>query len=162
VARLFVAVWPPAPVVDVIAALPRPSVDGLRWTVPEQWHVTMRFFGEAGVDEAVEACRQIDAHSCVLTLGPRVRRLGRGVIIAPVRGLDDLAGAVTAATRDIGRPPEDRPFHGHITVARAKRRCALIGEPVAATWTASTIALVRSDLHPRGARYTTVGTFPLR
>jgi 2'-5' RNA ligase len=161
VARLFVAAWPPPPVVEVIAALPRPTVEGLRWTVPEQWHVTMRFFGEADVDEAAEACRRVVAAACGLTLGPRVERLGRGVVMAPVRGLDTVAAAVVGATAGVGRPPDDRPFRAHVTLARAKKRCALIGEPIAATWTATEIALVQSSLHPHGARYTTVETFPL-
>ncbi|MER3453020.1 MAG: RNA 2',3'-cyclic phosphodiesterase, partial [Acidimicrobiia bacterium] len=43
--RLFVAVWPPEEVLDVVAKLPRPGVVGLRWTSREQWHVTLRFFG---------------------------------------------------------------------------------------------------------------------
>jgi 2'-5' RNA ligase len=162
VARLFVAVWPPPPVVEAIAALPRANVDGLRWTVAEQWHVTMRFFGEADLDEAAAACRRVVAAACDLTMGPRVERLGRGVVVAPVRGLDAVAGAVVSATSTVGRPPEDRPFRGHVTLARAKKRCALVGEPIVAAWKANEIALVQSNLHPHGARYTTVETFPLR
>ena len=44
--RLFVAVWPPYEVVNSIAALERPPLPGLRWTTPDQWHVTMRFLGD--------------------------------------------------------------------------------------------------------------------
>jgi 2'-5' RNA ligase len=164
VARLFVAVWPPPSVVDVIGGLPRAEIDGLRWTVPEQWHVTVRFFGEADVDEAIEACRHVEAGACELTLGPRVERLGRGVVMVPVHGLDAVADAVTAATSTVGRAPEPRAFRGHVTLARSKgtARCALVGQPVTAKWTATDFTLVRSDLHPHGARYTTVATFPLR
>jgi 2'-5' RNA ligase len=165
VARLFVAVWPPPSAVEVIAGLPRAEVDGLRWTGPEQWHVTVRFFGEADIDEAVAACRRIDAVACDVTMGPRVERLGRGVVVIPVDGLDALAGAVIGATSGVGRPPDDRPFRGHVTLARTKggaRRCPLIGQPVAAAWRATDVALVRSDLRPHGARYTTVETFALR
>jgi 2'-5' RNA ligase len=82
-----------------------------------------------------------------------------------VDGLDALAGAVVDATSAIGRPPDDRPFRGHVTVARTKgrvARCPLVGQPVAAAWRATDFALVRSDLHPHGARYTTVATFGLR
>ena len=46
--RLFIAVWPPPDVVEQVAALPRPPVAGLRWTEPEQWHVTLRFLGALG------------------------------------------------------------------------------------------------------------------
>ena len=41
--RLFVAVWPPDDVLDRLAVLPRPEVDGLRWTDQDHWHVTLRF-----------------------------------------------------------------------------------------------------------------------
>jgi 2'-5' RNA ligase len=164
VARLFVAVWPPPSVIEVIAALSRPKLSGLRWTVPKQWHVTMRFFGEADLDEAVAACRRVNAAASDLTLGPRIERLGRAVVVAPVAGLDALADAVTAATDTVGRPPEGRAFRGHLTLARtqALTRCPLVGEPISASWTATTIALVQSELHPKGSRYTTVETFPLR
>jgi 2'-5' RNA ligase len=164
VARLFVAVWPPPSVVEIIAGLPRAENDGLRWTGPEQWHVTMRFFGEAEIDDAVAACRLVDADTCDLTLGPCVERLGRGVVVAPVHGLNALANAVTSATGHVGRPTEPRAFRGHITLARTKGavRNSLLGQPVSARWTAMSFALVRSDLHPHGARYTTIATFPLR
>ena len=136
----------------------------MRWTVPEQWHVTMRFFGEADIDDALEACGRIDAVACDVTLGPRVERLGRGVVMAPVHGLDAIALAVIDATSGAGRRPDDRPFRGHVTLARTKgaARCALVDQPVSATWRATEITLVRSDLHPHGARYTTVETFALR
>ena len=163
-ARLFVAVWPPSSVVEIIAGLPRAEIDGLRWTAPDQWHVTMRFFGEADVDEVMEACGRVDAAACDLTLGPRVERLGRGVVMVPVHGLDAVADAVIAATGTVGRAPEARAFRGHVTLARTKgaARCPLVGRPVSAAWTATEIALVRSDLHSHGARYTTVATFALR
>ena len=55
--RLFVAVWPPDDVIDVLADLPRPEVAGVRWTTRGQWHVTLRFLGHVAtvdVDEGIE------------------------------------------------------------------------------------------------------------
>jgi 2'-5' RNA ligase len=49
--RLFVAVWPPNDVVDVLADLPRPDVAGVRWTTQGQWHVTLRFLGQVAADD---------------------------------------------------------------------------------------------------------------
>ena len=60
-ARLFVAVWPPPEVLDVLAALPRTERPGVRWTTRDQWHVTLRFLGMADPAEAVEAVRRIEA-----------------------------------------------------------------------------------------------------
>ena len=59
--RLFVAVWPPDEVLDLIAALPRPEVEGLRWTTRDQWHVTLRFFGSVELAPAAVALRGVAA-----------------------------------------------------------------------------------------------------
>jgi 2'-5' RNA ligase len=56
--RCFVAVWPPDDVLDDLAALPRPAATYARWSTRDQWHVTLRFFGEldeAGVAAATQA-----------------------------------------------------------------------------------------------------------
>ena len=45
-ARLFVAVWPPEEVGDVLAGLSRPDLPGVRWTAPERLLVTVRFLGD--------------------------------------------------------------------------------------------------------------------
>ena len=120
--RLFVAVWLPDDVLDLIAALPRPEVDGLRWTTRDQWHVTMRFFGAVELDEAVEALRRLSAPPTTAELGPEVGRFGRRILHVPVDGLERVAAAVVDTTAAVGRPPEDRPFAGHITLARARDR----------------------------------------
>src|SRR5947209_3556899 len=52
VARLFVAVWPPASLISQLRSLDRPARPGLRWTTEDQWHVTLRFLG--GVDEIAQ------------------------------------------------------------------------------------------------------------
>ena len=45
--RLFVAVWPPEEVVAELTALPRKDGRGVRFVAPENWHVTLRFLGQA-------------------------------------------------------------------------------------------------------------------
>jgi RNA 2',3'-cyclic 3'-phosphodiesterase len=158
VSRLFVAVWPPESVLDDVERLPRPPQSGVRWTTRDQWHVTLRFFGEADVDEAVAALSTIDARPADAVMGPRARRLGASVVVLPVAGLDEIAAAVVAATAHVGRPSEDRPFHGHLTLARLRDRTKIDLRLLecASTWPASSVALVESRLHPHGARYTTV------
>ena len=49
-ARLFVAVWPSADVLDALERLPRPPLAGARWTTRRQWHVTVRYFGVVDID----------------------------------------------------------------------------------------------------------------
>lgn len=166
--RLFVAVWPPAEVLDLVAALPRPGVVGLRWTSRDQWHVTLRFLGRVAdpgpVAEALARAAASVPGPLTAVLGPGTDRFGQRVLHVPVGGLEPLATAVIAATAEFGEPPEDRPFHGHLTLARARGRVdlrPLCGVPISATWQVDSVSLVRSDLHPRGARYADLATAPL-
>jgi len=48
--RLFVAIWPPPPVVAALAELEHPDVGTVRWTVPSRWHITLVFLGNLAPD----------------------------------------------------------------------------------------------------------------
>jgi RNA 2',3'-cyclic 3'-phosphodiesterase len=163
-ARLFVAAWPPPTVLDAIEALPRPAEPGVRYTTRDQWHVTLRFLGACDVHDARAAFATTDGGTTLAELGPAVARLGRSVVVVPVRGLEVLAAAVVAATGGVGEPPDPRPFAGHLTIARLKDRpaCRIAGHRIQAGFSVRELHLVRSDLHPHGARYTTIATRPLR
>ncbi len=168
-ARLFVGVRPPTDVAGVLAALDRPALEQVRWTTPEQWHVTLAFLGDVAlgrIDELSSALLAATARAAAspeARLGPATLRVGRSVLCVPVDGLDELAGATR---RTLGALlPEaglDGPFHGHLTLARARGRrafpAALAGAPVEARWRVREVCLVRSELHPSGARYTTLVT----
>ena len=149
--RLFVAVWPPDDVVRELAAIPRPEVDGLRWTKPERLHITLRFLGQCGEEEATGALRQVSFAPVTVKLGPALKRLGRGVVMLPASGVDGLAAAVTDATSHIGQPPPNRRFTGHMTVARFRRdpppgQWPPAGLPaIDASFTASEMTLVRVE-----------------
>lgn len=156
--RLFVAVWPPPAVVDAVAALPIDGDDAVRRATPDQLHVTLRFIGSVHhVHSVVDALRAVEHAPVDVAVGPATRRLGPGVLMVPVRGLDALAAALPL--------PADRPFTGHLTVARARNRRqvprVLEGIPIAATWRATSFALVRSQTKPTGAVYDDVAVFPL-
>lgn len=155
VARLFVAVSLPEPVLDAITALPRPFEEGVRWTGREQWHVTLRFLGDADVEEAATALGRLAAVACEAVVGERVIRLGRSVVCLPVAGLDSLARAVSECTGGVGDPPDTRPFKGHITLARLKARvaCSLLGTRFCARFPVNEVELVESTLTREGALY---------
>jgi 2'-5' RNA ligase len=165
--RLFVAVTLPPDVLDVIDELPRAAVDTLRWTTREQWHVTLRFLGAVDdVDPVVSAMASMRVPARDAHLGSQVARFGHRVLQIPVAGLDDLAVAVVDATSTFGAPPEDRPFAGHLTLARVRGRRRvdlrpLTGAAVSASWRVDDVVLFESHLHPKGARYEVVERFPL-
>jgi 2'-5' RNA ligase len=169
VPRLFVAVWPPEPVLDVVAGLSRTEVVGLRWTGRHQWHVTLRFLGTVGDGEpVVEALRTAtDGLGTVeAVLGPAVGRFGNRVLHVPVAGVDELARRTVDATRGLGRPPDDREFSGHLTLARVAKGARvdlrrLAGESVSERWTVGEVCLVESHLGPAGSRYEVLERFPL-
>jgi len=162
-----VAVWPPEEVVEALRAMDRPSAD-VRWCPEPQWHVTLRFLGsvdEASVPAVVDALSTVEVPAPTVTVGPKTKHLGPGVLMLPVKGLDDLAHEVMDATEDLVPDTEHRPFRGHLTVARAHHKGqiprSLEGLPLSATWRASAFALVHSHTKPTGAVYEDVATFPL-
>jgi 2'-5' RNA ligase len=167
--RLFVAVWPPQDVLDAVARLDRPTVIGARWTTRDQWHVTLRFLGEVDDDlvpSIVMAVDGLGAAPAAVRLGPAVELLSPRVVSIPVAGLDGLGPAVIAATASFGRPPENRPFRGHLTLARLKdvrRRdlAPVLGTAIDEAWTVDQVHVVRSFLSPKGARYESVAVVTL-
>jgi len=158
--RLFVAVWPPDDVVGQLRAMPRPEVTGVRWSTEDQWHVTLRFLGEVdGTNGVVAALAAASLPAATVQLGPRVERFTSSIAALPVRGVEALAVAVADAVR-----PLDDEFRGHLTVARSRRRPIpdeVLGGLLTARWAVREVALVRSELHPHGARYEDVARFPV-
>jgi 2'-5' RNA ligase len=159
--RIFVGVWPTTEVHDALAALPRPADDRLRWTPPEHWHVTLRFYGEVAEDALDAIVGAVDAvaarHAPVRAqLGPETHVLGGRVLMVPVAGLDHIAHGFSR-----------EPFTGHITVARARRRGGRIphefaGVPMDMSMRVDTIAVIRSHLGRGPARYETLASRVLR
>jgi 2'-5' RNA ligase len=169
--RCFVAVWPVPDVVNALEALPRLESPGLRWSSREQWHVTLRFFGDVDAQAVADAsavlARAADGADGApfANGGPRTRFLGPGLLIWPVDGLADLANEVERVTATIGKPPPSRSFYGHVTLARGRqgvdlRRSPQLLTPLALSWTATSLTLVESELHPDGARYRVLAEFP--
>ncbi|HLH47434.1 MAG TPA: RNA 2',3'-cyclic phosphodiesterase [Acidimicrobiales bacterium] len=165
--HLFVAVWPGPAVTAALQRLERPSVPAVRWTRPEQWHVTLRFLGrvEPAALPALEDALAVTASAVGAAharAGPAVERLGREILAVPVEGLERLAAAVVEATAAYGRPPERRPFRGHLTLARGRvGRCGLVGRPFAAAWDVEAVELLSSRLGRSGPCYRPLGRWLL-
>jgi RNA 2',3'-cyclic 3'-phosphodiesterase len=186
--RLFVAVIPPSEALadldqTLAASGVREAGIGLRWTPPEQWHVTLAFFGK--VEEtrlSALAARLSSAARRHAPLSARVAEVvsfgasrRAKILSAAVRsdgpGLGRLAESVAAAGRRAGVDVDHRRFRPHLTLARARQPVDV--SPILAAlagyrgleWTASEICLVRSTLNAGSGgrpRYDTLDRWSLR
>jgi 2'-5' RNA ligase len=182
--RLFVAVLLPE---DVRRALGREIermravARGVSWVAPDNLHVTLKFLGDVG-EPVVESLRL--ALGRVATAAEPFQLGVRGLGAFPTRtrarvvwaGIDTgaaaigaLAGRVEQSLAALGFAPEGRPFAGHVTLGRVRepRRDPALAEALErpagdfGTVRVDRIALVKSDLSPRGARYTPLDSWPL-
>ena len=118
--------------------------------------MTLRFFAAIDPDELLEAVdRAVLPPAPMARAGPAPTALSNRVWVLPVAGLDELADAVG---------PDPRPFHGHLTLARARRPGALRDlprPPVDVSWTVGHIVAMRSELLPSGAVHHELGRWSL-
>ena len=179
--RLFVALWPPPDAVsELLAAVDEIRADAadLRWTRPEQWHLTLAFLGEVPDDKREELderlARAAGRHPPLTLRFAGAGRFGTRLLFTKVDGdrgpLTRLADSVSAAARRSRIPVEDRPYRPHLTLARGRDGEDL--RPLAARleafagreWTASRLDLVESRLGQgpgRTARYASLASWPL-
>jgi RNA 2',3'-cyclic 3'-phosphodiesterase len=165
--------------IEQLVGRARNLCQGFRFIVHDSWHLTLHFFGSVEVNliERVkpalnEALTDVSPFSISLEevgVFPGNKRpsvlwvgvgQGRAELIALKRAVDSVLGKLKYQV-------ETRPFHPHVTVARVKR-----GGPaptVSADLTFRSekddlikeIILFRSDLLPRGAKYTALFRVPL-
>ena len=169
---MFAALVPPETVAADLGRFlePRRDVPGPRWTLPDQWHVTLAFAGAVpgrALDDLLERVGEAASRHPV---GP-VRVAGGGCFPDVTRArvlwagvahdgrLPALAAAVRSAFAGAGAAPEGGRFVPHVTLAR-------FGRPVEATrwlrlletyegpvWTPGEVVLVESHLpRERGHR----------
>jgi RNA 2',3'-cyclic 3'-phosphodiesterase len=179
--RLFVAVTPTQDAVDELwsaASVLRRACPELRWTQPEQWHLTLAFLGEvddkARIDVTERLGRAASRHPPLALALAGAGRFGDRVLWTRVTGdvapLCRLAESVRAAVRRARLPIEDRPYRPHLTLARARDRADLrpaveaLAGFAGCAWTATELHLMCSHLGAesgRSARYEVVATWPL-
>jgi 2'-5' RNA ligase len=145
----------------------------VRWTAVHSIHLTLRFLGE--IDPALlpaliqsllaETAGQEPFSICLSGLGafPDLRR--PRVIWCGLQGdlvrLGSLQRAVEAACIMAGLPPEDRPFHPHLTLGRVKGKTNLqplsdyikIASFPEHEFSAGAFQVYQSVLRPQGAQY---------
>jgi 2'-5' RNA ligase len=181
--RLFLAARLPESLLKDLLVLRADWVDtlgGWRFLPPEDLHVTLRFLGETASAPdllARPAWTRVVAEArpfrCALTRAGRFPERGSARVLwvgleerEPGAALGDLARRLEQAARAHGFAPEERPFHPHVTLARARRgaRPDLPPlEPLSSRgegWVRE-VVLFESRVAPGGARYTALETFPL-
>ena len=176
--RLFIGIPMAAAVIDELRAASarlRSAGDGLRWTAPESWHVTLQFLGNTSPEQyacVVASLRTLHSPPVPVCLENLDCFERAGVLIARVRLAPELLllqERVTTATLPCGFVPETRPFQPHITLARSKGRQhhlvnlkAKLRRPANFTsFTAQEFLLFESYLSPAGSRYEIRERFPL-
>ncbi|MCL6640552.1 MAG: RNA 2',3'-cyclic phosphodiesterase [Candidatus Rokubacteria bacterium] len=152
------------------------------WVAPENLHVTLKFLGSVE-EERLTAVGEALASVASAARGFELAVAGLGAFPTPTRPrvvwagiaggaepLASLAAAVEVALEPLGFPREKRPFVGHVTLGRVRepRRAPGLARALTAAadrafgrTAADRLTLMRSDLSPRGARYTPLGSWPL-
>lgn len=169
VPRLFIAL----PIADdVIAELARVARDGprdWRWVKPDAMHLTLAFLGEveegrvAAAERALrrgaEGAPALELAAAGLGAFPdqrRARVLWAGVA-GDLRQLAALQTGIALALGSEGFELDGKPFHPHLTLARAR-----VPQPLPpsldraqrfGSWRATEVRLYRSHLGPQGPRY---------
>ena len=165
----------------VAATVPPKSV---RWTRPEQIHLTLKFLGQvraAAIPELTVALRSACADAPVMRLkaegfgcfpnGVRPRVLWVGVT-GDLAALVRLQERVAAATGALGAHNKREDFTAHLTLGRVQSRRSPevreVGEALAGVafsqvgdWRAEAVELQQSVLRPGGSVYTTLARVPL-
>ena len=168
--RLFTALNIPDALRDDLAQVQGSAALPARWTAPEQFHVTLRFIGDAPEEQAArydQALADVDTrpvHCSPYGLdvlparhSPRVLTLG----LERTESIVTLYDAVSEALRSEGLDPEDRTYRPHVTIARLddadpESVHAVLREQETRTFapfTADRFVLYESTLTPDGAVY---------
>jgi RNA 2',3'-cyclic 3'-phosphodiesterase len=180
--RIFIAIkMPPAlqQALEEVRASFQPLAIAFRWVLPSHLHATLKFLGDvpaAKLDAVFSALTSATAAQppfvlkaktlgCFPTpLRPRVLWMG---LDDPHHGLNNVYQKLEAALTAVDFPPEARPFHPHLTLARIRRPVSC--PPFSAllstyktrcfgTIGVDRIEVFESQLQPTGAIYTVLHT----
>ena len=179
--RMFVAVVPPESAVEDLDDFlsVRRSAGEFRWTLADQWHVTLAFAARVPDRAFDDLCERLESaagkHATYQT-----RIVGGGAFPHPDRakvlfaGLDgsydELSRAERNAATAAGVAVDGQRFHPHLTLARLGRPAnvtkwvRLLDAYSGPSWDVSELALIESHLGEgprRRPRYEVRATFPL-
>jgi len=149
------------------------------WVAPDNLHLSLKFLGgveaerldriQTALAAAAAVSQPFDLEIRELGAFPtpgRARVLWAGVG-AGSKAAAALAARIDAALAPLGFPPEGRTFTAHVTLGRVRTPraspalAAALRADVLGRQRATAASLMRSDLSPRGARYTELARLTL-
>jgi 2'-5' RNA ligase len=179
--RLFIAIPLAEKVKEELASVAarlHSADDGLRWSSPESWHITLQFLGNVATPQyecigpqlrnlhSPPVSIQLEGLSCFSRVGVLIAR------ITPAPGLLLLQQRVAESMDHCGFVPESRPYQPHITLARSKGKPSATclrnlesradGKDRFTAFTAKEFLLYESFLGAPGSRYEIRQHFLLR
>lgn len=178
--RLFVGIPLAEKTVNELSAISlryQSPNDGLRWSLPQSWHITLQFLGSASEQQCACIISQLHAlqHLAIaIEIGPMDFFDRAGIFFAGVRATPELISLqqqVTSATSHCGFAAESRQFHPHLTLARAKGSRGSVGlrelkstirrQPTFCRFITQEFLLYESHLTSSGSHYEIRERFPL-
>lgn len=130
--RLFTALEIPRDAALSLSLL-RGGLSGARWIDVENYHLTLRFFGDIEghvADEIVEALDRVDRPGFPLTLSgvgafgqKKPHAIWAGVMPSPE--LNALQAEIERISKRLGLPSDPRKFTPHVTLARLRNTSPL-------------------------------------
>lgn len=174
--RLFVALSPPAEIIDALGDL-QTGLRGARWLPDDNFHLTLAFIGEVdrhGLEEAASALAGVAAPAFALKLSGcgyfgdrKPRALWAGVTATPA--LSHLQAKIDVALRRVGVLEDRRKFTPHVTLAYLSGAlkddiemfCAVHGLFSAGPFPVEEFHLFESHLGSEAAHYEIVASYSL-
>jgi RNA 2',3'-cyclic 3'-phosphodiesterase len=176
--RLFLAIPIPD---DVRAELRRLQLElqpllssrAVRWTKPEQFHLTLKFLGSVPVAN-VDALSRAARAACAAAPPMRLRAEGLGffpdarsprVFWVDIKSVDGLLmefqRQLESSVQSFAEKQDDKKFTAHVTLARFEkmRSTAIAAGKTFGEWTAEEVHLIKSSLQPSGALHAIVDIF---
>ncbi len=178
--RCFIAIELPEAVKSTLSGIEedlKKSKADVRWVKPDNIHLTLKFFGnieEKKTEKIIEIMENICNQYAPFTIeikgmgtfpnikSPRVLWVG----IEGNATLKTLQEEIENKMESIGFDREDRAFTAHLTLGRFRSSIEKEGllkavklhekDTFVGSINVQSLSLIRSDLHPEGARYTKI------
>jgi RNA 2',3'-cyclic 3'-phosphodiesterase len=157
----------------------KPAGRGARWVRPEAMHITLKFIGHVEPEKRAEIRAALEPIRSRQAVEMRFRGVGffpderRPRVVwcgmEATKNLSVLAGQIETALEPLGIAPESRDFVPHLTLARFRapekapelvRLANDLGSGELGSARETEFYLFESVLHPSGAEYRRLDTFP--